>query len=140
MVTRTQRIKKHLLLGISLAIVCSVNIGCESLSESTFKLADESSLPKWVTLPPGLTRADVSLTMSYYIRPWGNSAQFILQDKNRQVIKKENGKMRCKEPFQLKGSQQGSSSGYPTYEPITINGITEIIEHRKDGAHLFCNG
>jgi hypothetical protein len=83
MVTRTQRIKKHLLLGISLAIVCSVNIGCESLSESTFKLADESRLPKWVTLPLGLTRADVSLTMSYYIRPWGNSAQFILQDKNR---------------------------------------------------------
>jgi hypothetical protein len=127
----TQRIKMHLLLGISLAIVCSTNIGCESLSESTFKLADESRMPKWVVLPPRLTRADVSLTMSYYIRPWGNSARFILQDKNGQVVKKIDGKAGCKDAFQLKNSLQRSPSGYPTYEPITVNGTAEIIEHRK---------
>ena len=131
MITLTQRVKRYLLLGISLAIICSVNIGCQSLTESTFTLADESRLPKWVTLPPGLTGADVSLTMSYYIRPWGNSAQFTLQNKNGQVIIKEDGKVRCKEPFQLKSSPQQSSSGYPTFEPITINGIAEVIEHRK---------
>ena len=89
MITLTQRIKSHLLLGILLAIVCFTNMGCEFLAESTFKLADESRLPKWVTLPPGLTRADVSLTISYYSMPWGGSARFILQGKNGQVMIKE---------------------------------------------------
>lgn len=131
MATLIQRIKRHLLPGILLAVLCSTNIGCEYLPESTFKLASDSRLPKWITLPPGLTRANVSLSMSYYIKPWGGRAQFILRDKNEQIIKKENGTTRCKEPFQLKNPSQGFSSDYPSYEAITVNGITEIIEHRK---------
>ena len=56
MTTLIQFIKRHLLLEISLTIVCFTNVGCEFLAESTFKLADESRLPKWVMLPQGLTR------------------------------------------------------------------------------------
>jgi hypothetical protein len=129
MTTLIQRMKRHRLLGTFLAIVCFTNMGC--LQESTFTLARDSRLPKWVTLPPGLTRANVSLTMSYYSKPWGSSAKFILQDKNRQTLKKEDGKVRCKEPFLLKNPPQGFPSGYPTYEAISVNGITEIVEHRK---------
>jgi hypothetical protein len=51
--------------------------------------------------------------------------------RQEQTIEKENGKVRCKEPFQLKSTPQHSSSDDPTYEPITIDGVTEIIEHRK---------
>jgi hypothetical protein len=130
MVTLTQRIKKLLLLGVLLAIACSTYTGCDFLAESTFSLASDSRLPKWVTLPPGLTRASVSLTLSYYSMPWGVSARFMLQDK-KQTIEKESGKMRCKRPFQLRSPLEQSPSDYPTYEPITVNGITEIIEHRK---------
>jgi hypothetical protein len=126
-----QCVKRHVLAGILLAIVCFTNVGCEFLAESTFKLADESRLPKWVTLPRGLTRADVSLTMSYYVMPWGRSARFILQDKNKQAIEKENGKARCRNPFQLENPSQGFPSSYPSYEAVIVNGITEIIEHRK---------
>jgi hypothetical protein len=61
----------------------------------------------------------------------GRSAQFVLRDKNEQIIEKENGNMRCKEPFQLKDRTRDLLSGYPTYEAITVNGVTEIIEHRK---------
>jgi hypothetical protein len=46
-------------------------------------------------------------------------------------MKRENGKMRCRAPFELKNSPQGFPSGYRSYEAITVNGITEIIEHRK---------
>ena len=129
MITLTLNHQRRLLLGMLLVIVCFAATGCEFLAESKFTLADESNLPKWVALPPGLTRADVLLTMSYYIMPWGRSARFILQDKHGQVLAREDGKLRCREPFQLK--TQESSKGYPAYEPITINGITEIIEHRK---------
>jgi hypothetical protein len=121
-------IKRHRLLGTLLAIVCFTNMGCV---ESRFSLASDSRLPKWVTPPPGLTRANVSLELTYYIMPWGGRARFILRDKNGQVIKKEDGKTRCTEPFQLKSPPQGFPSRYPSYEAITINGMTEIIEHRK---------
>ncbi|HZY61209.1 MAG TPA: hypothetical protein VFE38_01700 [Edaphobacter sp.] len=131
MATLIQRVKRHLVLGIFLAIVCSTNMGCRLLPEATFQLASASRLPKWIRLPPGLTRANVSLTMNYYVKPWGRTAEFILRDKNEQIMRKEDGKMRCKEPFQLKHLEQSSSTGYPAYEAITVKGITEIIEHRK---------
>jgi hypothetical protein len=54
-----------------------------------------------------------------------------LQDKNKQTIEKENGKVRCTNPFQLKNPPQGFPSGYPSYQAVTFNGVTEIIEHRK---------
>ena len=118
------------MLGVSLAIGCFINIGCEFLAESTFSLASDSRLPRWVTLPPELTRAHASLTMSYYVMPW-RRAQFILRDENGHVLKKEDGKMRCSAPFELKNPPQGFPSGYPAYEAITVRGVTEIIEHKK---------
>jgi hypothetical protein len=125
-----QRTKEHLFVAILLAIVCFTTMGCEFLAESTFTLADQSRLPRWVTLPPGFARANVVLTMSYYTMPWGDDARFILRDKNGNVMKKINGKVRCEKPFQLKSPLQQSGSRYPMYEPITVNGTTEIIEHR----------
>jgi hypothetical protein len=35
------------------------------------------------------------------------------------------------EPLYLKHPPLGFPAGYPSYEIITVNGITEIIEHRK---------
>jgi len=120
-----------LLFLVVLAITGSVIVLSEWIPESTFELASESRLPKWITLPPGLTRADVSITMSYYVVPWGGSATFILRDKKGQVLTKVNGKVKGSEPFQLKHPPPGFPPGYPAYEVVTVNGITEIIEHRK---------
>ena len=129
--TLIQRIKSHLFLGILLAIVCFTNMGCEFLAESTFKLADESRLPKWVTLPPRLTRPNISLTLSYYSIPWVGNARFTLRDKNQQIIEKYIGRTICKRPFQVKSLPQGFPSGYPNYQVVTVNGITEIMEQKK---------
>ena len=121
--------------GIALwvALLCAISgsalTGCQYFPESTFELASESRLPKWFTPPPGLTRADVSVTMSYYIKPWGRSATFILREGKRQT--KVDGKEKGLEPLRLKNPPQGFPSGYPSYEVITVNGITDIIEHRR---------
>ncbi len=69
--------------------------------------------------------------MSYYIKPWGSSAEFVLKNTRRQILEKVDGKVKCKQPFQLKDHPPGSASGYPSYEAITVNSVTEIIEHRK---------
>ena len=126
------RIDKFLLfVFVALTIAGSVIVMCEWIPESTFELASESRLPKWITPPPGLTRIDVSITMSYYNLPWGNDATFILQDAKRKIWKKVNGKTRGLGPNQLKHPPPGFPPGYPACEVITVNGITEIIEHRK---------
>jgi hypothetical protein len=125
-----RRINKFLLFFVALTIIGSA-IGCEWFPESTFELASESRLPKWITLPPGLTRADVSIKMSSYVKPWGRSATFILQDTKGQIRKKVDGKVKSSEPFQLKHPPPGFPPGYPSYELIAVNGTTEIIEHRK---------
>jgi hypothetical protein len=125
-----RRIDKLLLVFVALTILGSA-IGCEWFPEATFGLASESRLPKWIALPPRLTRADVSITMSYYVMPWGSSATFTLRDKKAQVLTKVNGKVKGSEPFQLKHPPPGFPPGFPAYEVVTVNGMTEIIEHKK---------
>jgi len=122
----TRRVDKFLLLFVAL-VIASSTIGCAWFPESTFELASESRLPKWITLPPGLTRADASITMSYYIMPWGSSARFTLRDKKWQALTKVSGKVKGSEPLELKHPPPG----FPPYEVVTVNGVTEIIEHRK---------
>ena len=133
MPTLVQRIKRYLLLGAIFTISGFVAIkGCyEFFPESTFELASESRLPKWITLPPGLTRDNVSLTLSFYSIPWVGDAQFILRDKNGHILKKETGRTRCKVPFLPQNPPEGFPPGYPIYEAITVHGIADIIEHRK---------
>jgi hypothetical protein len=80
----TRRTVKFLLLFLALTIA-GLTIEYAWPPESTFELASESRLPKWITLSPGLTRADVSIKMSYYAKPWGRSATFILEDTKGQV-------------------------------------------------------
>jgi hypothetical protein len=126
-----QRVTRYLLLGIAAITLASTLTGCEYFPESTFRLANESKLPKWFAIPPGLARAEVSLTMSYYVKPWGRSATFVLQDTTKKILRKANGKLACKEPFHLKNPPQGFASGYPAYELITVDGTTEMIEHRS---------
>jgi hypothetical protein len=81
MTSLIQSIKRYRLLAILLVIVFLTIEGCELFPEATFTLANDSRLPKWVTLQPGLAGADVSLTMNSDVMLWGRSAQFILRDK-----------------------------------------------------------
>ena len=126
-----RRIERNMLLFIALTISVFSTVGCEYFPESTFELASESRLPKWITLPQGLTRADVSITMSYYVKPWGRSATFILRDKKDKILAKVYGKVKGLQPLHLKNPPEGFEPGYSTYEIITANGITEIIEHKR---------
>ena len=131
-----RRADKFLLFFVALTIAGSA-IGCAWFPESTFEPASESRLPKWITLPPGLTRADVSITMSYYIMPWGRSATFTVQDKKGQIRTKVDGKAKGLEPLKLKQPPPEFPPGYPAYEVITVNGLTDIIEHRKPEAIFY---
>jgi len=117
-------------LGV-VVLACLVLTGCGLFPESLFSLANESRLPKWFTLLPNQTRANVTVTMDYYIDSSGRTATFTLQDSSGSVISKVTGKQKGLEPLQRSANQPGYPKGYPSYEIITVGGITEIIEHRK---------
>lgn len=110
--------------GLSLA-------GCESFPESTFNLAHESRLPRWFTLPPEVSRSEITVTMSYYVKPSGRTTVFKLMDSKKRVLSKVTGTQIGLEALQLKTQRPGFPPGYPLYELVTVNGITEIIEHRQ---------
>jgi len=135
LVGKIPRLGRYLLVGAAVAILASTIIikGCEMFPESTFQLASGSRLPKWITLPPGLTRSDVSITMSYYTWP---SAGFVLQDAKGQTLEKVDGRVKCSD-FQLKNPPQGFPPGYPAYAEIVVKGTTEMIEHRKMGPVFY---
>lgn len=116
---------------VVLAAASLTLFGCEYFPESTFELARESRLPKWFSLPPELSRSDVTVTMNYYVRSSGRTSTFILHDTKKQKLAEVNGTQKGLEPLKLKNPRPGFPPGYPSYEIITVNGITEIIEHRQ---------
>ena len=103
--------------------------GCEYFPEGMFKLASESRLPKWVSLPFGVNRNQVLVIMDYYLDPFGPDTKVALRDGSR-VLFEIKGKIRCDEPLHIKSSNPGILSRSPEYEAITINQRTEIIEHK----------
>jgi len=126
-----RHIERILLVCVALTILSSAIIGCEYFPESSFELANESRLPKWFSLPAGLARPDVSVTMNYYVNPWGRDGTFILYDKKKHVLGKISAKLRGEAPLSSNGFPAGPGNDYPSFEVITANGKTEIIEHKK---------
>jgi hypothetical protein len=114
-----------------LVAACLSLSGCEFGPESSFELAQESRLPKWFTLPHGLSRSDVTVTMNYYVESSGRTSKFILRDQKKQKLAEVTGTQKGSVPLKLKKSGDGTSFSYPLYELVTANGITEIIEHRR---------
>jgi hypothetical protein len=107
----------------------SVLSGCRYFPESTFELANESRLPSWVVLPPEVTRSNVSITMSYYSKLWGDDVLFTIHGGGAPT--EVSGKEKCRGPIHLKSPAGESSSDYPRYQLVTVNGVNEVIEHRK---------
>ena len=125
------RVKTYLHLGCILLGATLLLNGCEYFPESTFTLANESRLPKWIVLPSDLQRTHASITMNYYINSSGRTATFTVKNSNGRTIGKFQGSDKCLKPFTLRNPPHGFPEGYPAYEAITVNGITEIVEHRK---------
>ena len=113
-----------------LILSCSAITGC--IAESSFRLSDESRLPKWFEIPEGKSRGDYYVTLDYYISSSGGSAVLKLYE-NDSFFKsdKVSAKQEQLHPIQLKNPPKGHPEGYPLYEVIEYKGIIDVIEHRK---------
>jgi hypothetical protein len=115
--------------GIVLALSMLL-AGCHIFSlEASFDLAPSSRLPTWFTIPPGLSRSDVAVTMDYYSSPY--KATFTLRNaRTGWRITKVDGTPKGFEPLTLDHAHRPPYQ-YPLYEIITVGRQTEVIEHRK---------
>jgi hypothetical protein len=133
------RVRRGLIALVAIAILCFVvSKGCEYFPESTFELARDSRLPKWFSVPPGLLRDDVSVTLNYYSLPWGGRVTLLLHDKNNHTLAKVDGKTRGLEPLHSDRLPH-SAEGYPIFEVVMVHGVTEIIEHKKMEPIFYVN-
>jgi len=94
--------------------------------ESSFHLATSSRLPAWFKVPAGHTRAELNVTMDYYLFPSGGEAKFTLVDARGRTLSTKRGTTQGLYPLTLRSSL----AGYPSYEIITVDGVTDLIEHR----------
>lgn len=116
---------------VALFVGCLVMLYLYDLPESSFDLASDSRLPRWIDMPPGSTRANLDVTLSYYLTPRPGTARYTLNQKDKKFAKTVQGENMCGVAFNLDGKEGGHSFEYPAYEAIRANGVTEIIEHKK---------
>jgi hypothetical protein len=119
MINIIRRIKKCPLIVPLFICTCAMS-GCV---ESSFQLASESKLPRSMTLPPGLTRTDVSVTLNLYAPLRGPDATFVLTDRKGKRLAEVKGE--TKKPV--------DPSGYDRI--VTENGVTEIIKLKPYREH-----
>jgi len=102
----------------------------QSCAESNFELSKESRLPRWFTLPDGLSRSDVSARLDIYangsfkvrmIGPAGETlAEVNIPIEDRVRI----------DQWEIRGYKTGNppEDQNPSYSLTTTNGIQEVIE------------
>jgi hypothetical protein len=115
---------------VILLAACHPVRGC---AESQFELAPESRLPKWFTLPAGGQRSEVAVTLAYYPAPLIGSERIATvtlrtrQGAHEEVV----ATLKGHEPLTLEPHSETGPIPYPSYELLTANGVTEVIEHRR---------
>jgi hypothetical protein len=67
--------------------------------------------------------------MNYYTPLGGDDTTIILKDRNGKTLTEIKGKEKCQYP----------KSGYPAYDLIEANGITEVIERKKMEPVFYIN-
>ena len=120
---------------IKIILLCLISVTLAGCLESSFELSPDSRIPRWFDVPEGKVRSQLKVTADYYSTFHGAKDVYKLYEKDRffclqevTASTKEGNWAKCVE---LKNSPKNSPKGYPCYRVITINGITDIIEHRK---------
>jgi len=96
-------------------------------------------LPRWFSLPPGVQRDGVKVTLVYYTAPLSGPpvATVTLSSSGGQTLNEVVATLRDQDPQTLQPYSGSGRIPYPMYEVLTANGITEIIAHRRMEPFFF---
>lgn len=119
-----------LLAFLLLLTVCSPVRG---FIEAEFTLSPESKLPAWYSeLPTGYKREDVKIHLQYYTPLFDvDNTVLLVKNKDGFTLFKETGMFVHHLEYWKWAHEDWPARAHPGYVKITINGLTEIIEHKK---------
>jgi hypothetical protein len=92
--------------------------------ESELELSPESRLPKWFSLPDGVSRGDVTLTLKSYT---DGTRKFTLKKRNGDFL----NEVLCKYQLHSETANTPKEKWDTVYTVSTANGIAEIIGHKQ---------
>lgn len=127
---RTLLSMRRVLCVLAFTIVVIVPEGCGLLPESSFSLSPESRLPKWYTLPGGLSRQQIQVRLDYLAAPGGRTAKFTVLGPTGAILAAEEGRLLLAGPWSKRGSSAAEKPEYPLYELVEVRGVRDLIEHR----------
>lgn len=128
-VAATHRIALWCRLVVFVAIA-TVLTACGLFPESSFKLAPDSRLPRWLVLPSNASREDVEVTLDYFVQPSGRTFKATLSNSHGQTLATVAGELEGLGPTSIAAGSGGQGSTYPMYEVASVNGVPDIVEHR----------
>ena len=130
------------LLSITAALIVTVG-GCTcdprlgfGCVESNFRLAPESRLPRWFSLPDGYSRDEVSVDIDLYSSLVDKDVKTILKKRapDFKTLSVKIGTIR-KHPVIV--NKIDPEVGIPNYSIITVDGIEEVFEQRRKDDVLY---
>ncbi len=111
---------------------------CGYFPEASFSLSSDSRVPKWFHLKPDQARESVSISVDYYVSSSGRRAEFMLRDRNGNVVARATGTMVGLQPHRLSRAGAHPKSSY-FYEIVIVGEISEVIEHRDMEPVFYIN-
>jgi hypothetical protein len=127
---------KHISLAIVLLGITASCMDRHGVMEASFRLRDDSPLPSWFILPSGMSRDQVSVTITEYaeyeatITPeW--KMRFVIQDNRHwffNTIQEQMG-IGYWHPDSLRQNPPGGT--YPHWIIIEVNGTKEVYEQSE---------
>lgn len=97
--------------------------------ESEFNLAQDSKLPKWLSLPEGIERKDIIVTLTYYT----DSDVKISMHKQGgwfSTIQSVSGTSKWHPEYWAWAQEDWPLRSHPGFTVIEVKGSSEIIEHK----------
>ena len=122
-----EKAKKILPIAITLLVFLCIVFGFTRCVESNFLLAEDSRIPKWVKLPEGYSRTDV--TVSLFLHTIGKATLIVRGPApDRKTLLKLKINADWHEATIKEKNRRGNYLFRPHYYLATYNGVNDIIE------------
>jgi hypothetical protein len=72
------------------------------------------------------------VTIDSYVLPWGRRVTVILRDRQGNELRRVRGTKLGTGPRTL-----GEGVQFPVYEVVVVDGVPEVLEHRRSGPVLY---
>ena len=125
--------------SLTICVLFASSASCAWFPESSFTMAPDSRLPRWITLT-GVTRSEVTVHVDFFV-------PFIGDEFARVTVIGRNGKERERfdaletSPVGVQTAAGAPARGeYPNYQVVVVGGATDIFEQRTATNVLYmCN-